>query len=101
MEAAARWAQLGPQGFSPDPEGGANGRGPRILHALFTLFTSAGKGEERRGETREGAGSRREGAGPHYRRGAREGNFGKEDKVAKRLGSWGVRRGAWHTGGCQ
>lgn len=48
---------------SPSPEGGAGGRGPRDSHALFTLFLSAGKGEERQGETREAAGSRGEGRG--------------------------------------
>lgn len=37
----------GRSGFLSEP-GGRRGRGPRIPHPLFTMFTSAGKGEEGR-----------------------------------------------------
>lgn len=56
----ARWAQVGARGFAPNPRGRRCG-GTRTPRPLFTMFTSAGKGEGRRGKEGEGEGIRVEG----------------------------------------
>lgn len=94
----ARWAQVGSWGFALNPGGRLCG-GTRTPRPLFTMFTSAGKGEGRRGKEGEGEGIRvegRQGWGNTNPGTLRSTKLWEEDKV-QNCGAWEVRLGAQHT----